>query len=117
MKYTWYELERLTPDALSKLLGVEVLSVNMGETHYGEPINETDPEGNPITRFNYRKGVVVETKEELTGEQLKILDAFFVGMQRFGAQSIIIELEELKTQLSVQASKITTLEGELKILK
>ena len=113
MKYTWYELERLTPEVLTNLLGVKVLSVNVGDTPYGEEINSTDPEGNPITIYNHRKGVVIVTSVDLTNEQLKILDAFFVGMQRFGSLSVVTEVESLKKQVEAHEANIAAINTKL----
>lgn len=86
MQYKWLEPEILTCDTLSQLIGVKVTKLKHGDISYG-------------VQNKQRKGIEIETEKELTEAQLRLIDVFFVGLQRYGSKSIITEIDELKHSL------------------
>ena len=89
-------------------VGAKFAQVIQGEIFTGSKVDIVTPEGKVATVLETKKGISIETKEDLTTEQLSKLDLFFHSHA---------ELAEKIAELQTGFKEIDAIKADIKELK
>jgi len=106
MFYTWLESE-VTPQLIESLTGKKIKSLTKGGIETEETYEYIDPDGGITELPIIKKGIRIEFDSPPSDDNIKKLDAKFLGLKRDGGKTLADEIDDLKARTdALEASSI-----------